>query len=163
VAIVAWMVAYVLMGGHQPLLIAAGVALAVLVGVREALASRRARFVESVRRKTEARLGWLLRNSSDLVMAVDRSGNLDYVSPSVERLLRKESVELVGTSITDLVHPEDAPGLSALLSRALAAPGGSFTGEWRIQQEDGGWLPVETVATCSTRGISRSARCSSGS
>jgi diguanylate cyclase (GGDEF)-like protein/PAS domain S-box-containing protein len=151
VAIVAWMVAYVLMGGHQPLLIAAGVALAVLVGVREALASRR--FVESVRRKTEARLGWLLRNSSDLVMAVDRSGNLDYVSPSVERLLRKESVELVGTSITDLVHPEDAPGLSALLSRALAAPGGSFTGEWRIQQEDGGWLPVETVATSAGEGV----------
>jgi diguanylate cyclase (GGDEF)-like protein/PAS domain S-box-containing protein len=147
VATAVWTVAYVLAGDPQPPLVAAAVALVAFAGVRQALTARRARFVDAARRRTEARLGWLVRNSSDFVMAVDCAGNLDYVSPSLERLLGKESAELMGTPLTELAHPEDATSLSALLSRARTAPGDSFTCEWRIRQHEGGWLPVETVAT----------------
>ena len=148
VGVLLWALAYVLLSPEpQPLLVLLGLALAALVGVRQALSSRRARFVESVRRKTETRLGWLVRNSSDFVMAVDRAGMLDYVSPSAERLLDKPSLELVGSSLIDFAHPDDAAGLRNLLTRAIAAPGTSVTGEWRVRQPDGAWLPVETVAT----------------
>jgi diguanylate cyclase (GGDEF)-like protein/PAS domain S-box-containing protein len=106
---------------------------------------------DKARRKTEARFGWLVRNSSDFIMAVDADGTIDYVSPSVERLLRSPSHTLLGTSLTDLAHPEDVGELGALIDRAMASPGHRVSGEWRIRQSDGTWLPVETVA-CSGSG-----------
>jgi diguanylate cyclase (GGDEF)-like protein/PAS domain S-box-containing protein len=149
VGVLLWAFAYVLLSRDpEPILVLFGLGLAVLVGVRQVLANRRARFVESVRRKTEARLGWLVRNSSDFVMAADRRGVLDYVSPSVERLLGKPSAELVGSSLIDFAHPDDAAALTNLVTRAAATPGTNVTGEWRVQQPDGTWLPVETVASC---------------
>ena len=143
-----WTLGYLLLTRDpQPVLVDSCLALAALVTARQFFTLRRARVADRARRKTEARLGWLVRNSSDFIMAVDRKGNLDYVSPSVERLLGKPAAQLIGTPLTGLAHPEDEAQLSALLSRALAGPGSSFTGEWRVQQAEGGWLPVETVAS----------------
>jgi diguanylate cyclase (GGDEF)-like protein/PAS domain S-box-containing protein len=109
--------------------------------VREAIQA------DQARRKTEARFGWLVRNSSDFIMAVDAEGTIDYVSPSVERLLRSPSGELLGSPLTDLSHPDDVAELGSLIDRAMASPGTRVAGEWRIRQSDGTWLPVETVAS----------------
>jgi diguanylate cyclase (GGDEF)-like protein/PAS domain S-box-containing protein len=143
-----WTVGYLLITRNpEPVLVDSCLALAALVMVRQYFTMRRARVADGARRKTEARLGWLVRNSSDFIMSVDRLGSLDYVSPSVERLVGKASAALIGTPLVSLAHPEDAPELAGLLARALAGGGISFTGEWRLQQADGGWLPVETVAS----------------
>ncbi len=143
-----WTLAYLLITRDpQPVVVDVCVALAALVTVQQLFTLRRARTADRARRKTEARLGWLVRNSSDFIMAVDKTGALDYVSPSVERLLGKPAIQLIGMPLSSLAHPDDATELDALLSRALNGPGSSFTGEWRVQQADGGWLPVETVAS----------------
>ena len=143
----AWVSYLIATRNSDPLLMDLCLVLAALVAVRQYLILRRARGADRSHRKSEARLGWLVRNSSDFIMSVDRSCNLDYVSPSVERLLGKTTADLVGRPLTEIAHPDDAPELSTLLTRAIASGGSSFTGEWRIRQADGTWLPVETVAT----------------
>jgi diguanylate cyclase (GGDEF)-like protein/PAS domain S-box-containing protein len=146
--ILLWAAGYVaLVRNPEPILLGSGLALAAIVTARQHFTLRRARLADRARRKTEARLGWLVRNSSDFIMAVDKGGTLDYVSPSVERLLGKSAAELLGTPLTDFAHAEDAAALSNLLGKALATPGTSFTGEWRVRQGDDSWLPVETVAS----------------
>jgi diguanylate cyclase (GGDEF)-like protein len=68
----------------------------------------------------------------------------------VERLLRSPAQQLLGTALTDLSHPDDVGELSSLIGRAMATPGRRVSGEWRIRQRDGTWLPVETVASSGT-------------
>ena len=140
--------------GRAPLLVAC-VALGTILVIREFLTIRDSVGAEA-RRRTEARFGWLVRNSSDYIMAVNAGGKLDYVSPSVERLLRSSSGRLLGMPLAELAHPEDVPGLDSLIGRAMASPGRRVTGEWRIRQSDGTWLPVETVASSGTGDIDAS-------
>ena len=125
-------------------------AISAMVVARQFVTVNEAVQADKARRKTEARFGWLVRNSSDFIMAVDAGGTIDYVSPSVERLLRAPAHNLLGTSLTDLAHPEDVGELGALIDRAMASPGRRVSGEWRIRQSDGTWLPVETVACSGT-------------
>ena len=138
------------MATHYVVVAVSCLALSVIVVIRQFFTVRDAVRSDKARRKTEARFGWLVRNSSDFIMAVDSRGKIDYVSPSVERLLHSPSGRLLGTMLTDLAHPEDAAELAALVGRAMASPGRRASGEWRIRQPDGTWLPVETVASSGT-------------
>ncbi len=121
--------------------------LAVLVVLRQMLTVRQVVEIDRARRQSEARFGWLVMNSSDLIMAVDSHRKIDYVSPSVKRLLGAGDGKLLGARLTDLAHPEDARAIEGLLDRAARSPGERVSVEWRIRQGDGTWLPVETVAT----------------
>jgi diguanylate cyclase (GGDEF)-like protein/PAS domain S-box-containing protein len=138
------------LGMHNIVAVVACIAMSALVIVRQIYTVRDAVLADRARRKTEARFGWLVRNSSDFIMAVDAAGTIDYVSPSVERLMRSGTGKLLGSPLTDLAHPEDVEALSGLIERASAAPGRRFSGEWRLRQADGTWLPVETVASSGT-------------
>jgi len=138
------------LGPRYAAVIGVFLALSALVVFRQLFTVRDAAQADKARRKTEARFGWLVRNSSDFIMAVDPKGTIDYVSPSVERLLRSPGSRLLGTPLTDLAHPEDAAELGVLIGRAMATPGRRVSGEWRIRKSDGTWLPVETVASSGT-------------
>jgi diguanylate cyclase (GGDEF)-like protein/PAS domain S-box-containing protein len=129
---------------------AVSLGLAVLLVGRQVVTGRRVAAMDFARRKSEARFGWLVMNSSDLIMAVDADGAVDYVSPSVERLLRTGAGQLIGSQLTELAHPEDVEAVELLLHSAMTAPGERMSGEWRLRQGDGVWLPVETVATSGT-------------
>jgi diguanylate cyclase (GGDEF)-like protein/PAS domain S-box-containing protein len=147
-AVLVWTGGYVVVAhSPDPVVVVSGLAIALVVLIREAGVMRRTRRLDSARRRSEARFGWLVRNSSDFIMAVDPRGTIDYVSPSVERLLGRPGTELLGRNLAELAHPEDTAGLMALVDRALGSPGASVSGEWRIWQAGGTWLPVETVAT----------------
>ncbi len=138
------------LGSHYIVVVASCLCLSGLVVIRQYFSVREAVSADKARRKTEARFGWLVRNSSDFIMAVDARGTIDYVSPSVERLLRSPAHGLLGTPLSDLAHPEDVDALSSLIGMAISEPGRRVSGEWRIHQADGAWLPVETVASSGT-------------
>jgi diguanylate cyclase (GGDEF)-like protein/PAS domain S-box-containing protein len=121
--------------------------LASLVVVRQLVTVRHVVEVDRERLRSEARFGWLVKNSSDLIMAVDASRKLDYVSPSVKRLLGAGDGKLLGALLTGLAHPEDVGAVDSLLDRAMRSPGERIIAEWRLRLGDGTWLPVETVAT----------------
>ena len=126
---------------------AISIVLACLIVVRQLVTVRQVVEIDRARRKSEARFGWLVMNSSDLIMAVDAARKIDYASPSVKRLLGAGDVKLLGMPLTDLAHPDDASAVDNLLSRAMRSPGERVSVEWRLRQGDGSWLPVETVAT----------------
>ena len=121
--------------------------LAGVMVVRQLMTVRQVAEIDRARRKSEARFGWLVKNSSDLIMAVDASRKLDYVSPSVKRLLGAGDGKLLGASLKSLAHPEDARAVEGLLDRAIRTPGERIIAEWRLRLGDGTYLPVETVAT----------------
>ena len=82
----------------------------------------------------------LLRGATDLIMVCDIAGRFAYVSPSSQRLLGAAPEELVGTLITDLVHPDDLlgdPG-SRHLDRALGTGRGRRP-VVRLRRRDDGW------------------------
>jgi diguanylate cyclase (GGDEF)-like protein/PAS domain S-box-containing protein len=135
------------MGSHYLLAVIACLAISGLVVIRQYFVVREAVQADRALRKSEARFGWLVMNSSDLIMAVDPGGTIDYVSPSVERLVRIPHGKLLGSPLTDLAHPDDVSAVLALIEQALRSGGRRVSGEWRLRQADGSWLPVETVAS----------------
>jgi len=114
-----------------------------------ALALESAALTEDLlRRRSEARFGSLVQNSSDVVTVVDADTTIRYVSPSVERVLGYEPHDLVGTRLADLVHPEDQTRVLASFAAAVQEPSGHpGLMELRMRHREGHWLHVETLRT----------------
>ncbi|MGD9955659.1 MAG: PAS domain S-box protein [Candidatus Nanopelagicales bacterium] len=64
-----------------------------------------------VLQRTAAQFRLLAENASDVVVQVDLSGTIRWVSPSLAHVLGWEPASLVGTHLASLVVPEDAPRL----------------------------------------------------
>jgi diguanylate cyclase (GGDEF)-like protein len=96
-------------------------------------------------RQGEARYRTLVDQSSDLVLVTDRAGRADFISPSVQRLLKhgdkdlkispNGSVDAGPIDLIAVVDPQDREQLSAVL--LAAAPGHMSTAEFRITGENG--------------------------
>jgi PAS domain S-box-containing protein len=90
----------------------------------------------------------LVNNSSDLITVLARDGTIAYQSPSVQRVLGRRAADLVGTTLSDLVHPDDQDDVNASLTRLVeAAPGATANFACRLQHKDGSWRHVETICT----------------
>ncbi|MDE3067614.1 MAG: PAS domain S-box protein [Verrucomicrobiota bacterium] len=118
---------------------------AVRRAVQEA-AERRARLeseVELVRREKYFRA--LTENSLDVLWILNGEGVLMYVSPSSMRVLGCEPDGLVGRSIYDRIHPQDAPRAQQALMAAVEDPARAVEVEVRHRHQDGSWRDVELV------------------
>lgn len=87
----------------------------------------------------------LVENSSDLVTIVSATGVIEYMSPSVQRVLGYAQGELVGRSVFGCIHSDDAPSVLAALRRDLAEPGVPNTVELRFRHRDGSWRILESI------------------
>jgi diguanylate cyclase (GGDEF)-like protein/PAS domain S-box-containing protein len=122
----------------------------------ETLSSQAALALESaaltedlLRRRSEARFSSLVQNSSDVVMVVAADSSVSYVSPSVERVLGHHPGGLIGSKLTELVHPEDKAQVLQFLTsggRGNDDPRPALT-EFRIRHRDEHWLHVESQRT----------------
>ena len=99
----------------------------------------------------EARLRSLVQHSSDVISIIAPDGTVQFVSPSIKRVLGYDPSELIGTSLLGILHPEDIPRGREILSRNGMAAGGpgepTEPVEWRVRHRDGRWLDLETVGT----------------
>ncbi|MFC0862515.1 EAL domain-containing protein [Sphaerimonospora cavernae] len=102
----------------------------------------------------ERQLRRLAENTGDVVLVCDHDGLIDEIGRDVEAMYGYRPDELTGRSIFDYIHPEDVPGLQALLRRLAGADedGGARSQEicriaCRIRAADGTWRPTESVAT----------------
>jgi diguanylate cyclase (GGDEF)-like protein/PAS domain S-box-containing protein len=98
------------------------------------------------RRRSEERLGALVQNSSDVITVVHPDLTIRYQTPSGRGLLGHDPEALVGTSLTDLLHPDDAPRAMTFYSEQVHQPGVSPRGEWRLRHRDGSWVDAEVVS-----------------
>jgi diguanylate cyclase (GGDEF)-like protein/PAS domain S-box-containing protein len=120
--------------------------------VRNAVEAEVAKRASSALRESQAQLALIVEHSSDVIMLIGLDGIRRYVSPAVERLLgwRPEemvgSAALLGSTVTEFVHPEDRQLLmdsrTALLTRSIAENSVSF----RHLRRDGSWLWVDCRA-----------------
>ena len=88
----------------------------------------------------------VVRNSPDITTIIGADGTISYESPAVERILGYKPEELVGTSVLDLVHPDDAELVKYLLLRVLEGGGTPNSRlEFRCRHADGSWRRLEVV------------------
>ncbi|MFN8026966.1 MAG: PAS domain S-box protein [Acidimicrobiia bacterium] len=85
--------------------------------------------------ESEARYRRLAENASDVVLETVPDGTIEWVSPSVERVLGYEPATLAGTSILDFV--EDADQAQVIAWRDEANAGSREAGELRVRAHDG--------------------------
>ncbi len=128
------------------------------------------RFVGSVgtvtqrtdRRAVISRVTQILERSSEMVAVIDPAGKILWANEAAERELGHERATKFGTSIFDLVHPEDrrraTEGLARVTAEETPAPV-----NLRIGGADGTWHELEVVATNlldepTVRGVALSAR-----
>jgi PAS domain S-box-containing protein len=101
---------------------------------------------EEALRRSEEHFRGLSENAHDLVIVVDDSSTVLYISPSVERILGIRPEELLGRQRAFEIHPEDTEIAYAKLAETLAEPGCTVPGEIRIRHRDGSWRVLETFA-----------------
>ena len=95
--------------------------------------------------ESEAQFRLLAENSSDMISKHDTAGNFVYVSPACHTILGYEPEELMGTSVTSLVHPEDAQHIQNLLN-APKWNDLTVTVEYRARHKNSTYIWIETTA-----------------
>lgn len=96
-------------------------------------------------RVSEQQYRLLADNVTDMISVLSAEGLYEYVSPSCQSLLGYTPEELTGTSIFDLLHPDDAPGARRIHRLALhsATP---LSNEYRIRRADGSYIWFDTTS-----------------
>lgn len=86
----------------------------------------------------------LIEHAADAIFLADLDGRYTDVNGAGCRMLGYSTDEIVGRTITDLLHPDDVERLQPSKEQLLA--GRVEIGEWRLRRKDGSFLPVEVSA-----------------
>src|SRR5439155_7168767 len=89
----------------------------------------------------------LIENATDVIAVIDDRGTISFQSPSVERVLGYRPGELEGTSVFDLVHPEDLPGAAARMTQVREESGPTRISLIRLRHRDGSYRTLEAIGT----------------
>lgn len=100
---------------------------------------------ERSQREQETQLRRLADNMLDLVIQVDASWTMAYVSPSCQSVIGYSQAELLGKTIHGLVHPDDLSSATASLE-AIVSKRSSERIEVRVLHGSGRYVLLEAVA-----------------
>ncbi len=98
--------------------------------------------------RADRRLAALTRYTRDVVLVLDSSSRVKFVSPSCEQVLNRSAHKIRGRRATTLLVREDVTALTELLS--TLQPGGARTLELTIERGDGRPLATEAIVVNST-------------
>ncbi len=87
--------------------------------------------------ESEKKYRHLVENISDVVYTVDKDGVLTYVSPAIESLSGYIPSDLIGRSLTELIHQEDLPLMIEALQRSIASDHIEEPSEYRYVTKSG--------------------------
>ena len=105
------------------------------------------RSAESESREREARFRALVQESSDVILVLDATSHVRYVSPAVVRATGHAPDALVGGSVFDVVHADDQAAFREMLAGPLAVAGATATVRHRVRRADDTWSHIEGVGT----------------
>ena len=88
---------------------------------------------------------YLIEQSFDLILLIDRRGEILYASPSVERMLGYRPQEVLGTRIFDYLHPEDTKRAQDFYYSSLDGNRFSPYISFRVRHRDGSWRTLEAI------------------
>ena len=107
---------------------------------------RRAAAEESLHH-SEAHFRSMLEHVVDLVTILAADGTVQYVSPSVERILGYRPEERVGRDAFALVHPADVEAARRALAEGLERESATAGFTYRDRHHNGSWVTLESVGT----------------
>ena len=96
---------------------------------------------------SEQRFRSLVQNSADAIIIAGADRRLQYQSPAVQHMFAYPPEALAGSSIGDLLHPDDRGQLLALLDNMEKQPGATAQVEARWRHQDGSWRSCEMTIT----------------
>ena len=73
------------------------------------------------RRRVERRFRTYVEQSNDVLLVVDRDGEIDYASDAARRTFGHEPAQLAGRSVLGLIHPDDRETVTAAFQEAVEA------------------------------------------
>lgn len=100
--------------------------------------------IEKALRESEERYRLLADNSTDLISIQMPEGVYSYASPACRQLLGYEPQELVGQSLYDFLHPEDAIAIKKTYAVVPKLPE-NYTHAYRMRRRDGTYIWLETT------------------
>lgn len=113
--------------------------------LREAQERYQRRAAEQALRANEERFRSLIENALDIIVVLDQTGTVLYVSPAIKRVLGYDPEALMGQSAFEYVHPEDRPHLITSFQRTIHNPGYPVSAEFKLRHQDGSWRVLEAV------------------
>jgi diguanylate cyclase (GGDEF)-like protein/PAS domain S-box-containing protein len=87
----------------------------------------------------------LVENGSEVITILEADGSIRYLSPAIERVLGYRPEELTGTSVLDLIYPDDMEQALGILAEVLESSGIHSTLEFRVPHKDGSPRSLEHV------------------
>jgi PAS domain S-box-containing protein len=103
-----------------------------------------AKHAQQALKSSEERYRLIAENSSDLISIQTSEGIYRYVSPACRQLLGYEPEQMVGHSIYEFFHPEDAATWQKTSTLTSQLPE-SYTHSYRIRCQDGRYIWFETT------------------
>ena len=101
------------------------------------------KFAENALRKSEEYYRELTANSSDVLYVVDKTGIIQYASPSVERVTGYRPDELIGKNSLSLIAPADHAKAVLDFRQALATRDVSIPNSFRLLHKNGTEMIME--------------------
>lgn len=98
-------------------------------------------------RRSEQRVRALIQNSSDIICVVSGSGTIDFISPSVTRVLGFHHEDLLGEPFVDLITSGSRTPFEQILEDLRDRPQQTVRAEMRGRHRDGTWRWLEVVCT----------------
>jgi len=142
-------VATEMQGSSLRLVVGGAIAVTVLVVVRQVLTAREnARLLaERASTRSAARFRAIIQNANDVIAVLDPAGTINYVTPSVARLVGRPVEGFHGQTLDTLLEPDDAPLALELLRTAATRPGTGDTIQCRLRVADENARYVEMNVT----------------
>jgi len=79
----------------------------------------------------------IIENSSDIIAIVGSDGKIEFVSPSIKRILGSNPKDLIGKRFTQFIYPDDAEKIGSLVAKVFKTRETVNLGEFRIRKRDG--------------------------
>lgn len=78
------------------------------------------REIEIALRQSEEKYRSLVENITEVIFSVDLEGRFTYISPLIKQFANYDVEEMIGTSITEYVHPDDIEPLVSSFHKSLS-------------------------------------------
>ena len=92
----------------------------------------------------------VVENMTDMLIVVNTQGDVNYISPSVVKILGYSHDEILGKSVLRYLHPVDVLLAQKALNDIFQKPGFSAQLDVRIKAKDGTWKHLHTSGTLIT-------------
>lgn len=95
--------------------------------------------------ESERKYRLVAENASDVVFQIDFRGGITWVSPSVHEVLGWGPMDLIGSPLKDLVHPDDGDAIRDVLSLASrSAEEQTAVARWKAKNGSYAWMLLHT-------------------